>query len=67
VTPDFDPWALLKNAWVALAGVFIWIFKRHLNEDDTRAGNVRNDIEKLHQKIDENHRQVMNVLLARRD
>jgi hypothetical protein len=71
MTPDFDPWSLLKNAWVIIAGVFMWIFKRHLSEDDKRAEALatvqqtyatRDDISDLHKKIDENHRQIMNVL-----
>lgn len=66
MTPDFDPWSLLKNAWVVIAGVFVWIFKRHIGEDDLRAANVRQDIKSLHEKIDANHRQVID-LLTRRD
>lgn len=65
MTPDFDPWALLKNAWVALAAVFVWIFKRHISEDDKLASNVRQDIQVLHQKIDANHRQVIDLLTRR--
>jgi hypothetical protein len=69
---DFDPWALLKNAWVAIAALAGFIFKRHLDEDAERARALaqvqqtyatRDDISELHQKIDENHREVMRVLL----
>jgi len=66
VSPDFDAWSLLKNAWVVIAGVFVWIFKRHIAEDDIRASNFRQDIQGLHAKIDANHRQVID-LLTRRD
>jgi arginine/lysine/ornithine decarboxylase len=68
---DFDPWALLKNAWVAIAALAGFIFKRHLDEDAKRAEALaqvqqtyatRSDIAALHQKIDANHRDVMNVL-----
>jgi hypothetical protein len=65
VSPDFDPWSLLKNAWVVIAGVFVWIFKRHLGEDDLRAAQVRDDINGLHAKIDANHRQVVDLLTRR--
>ena len=65
MTPDFDPWSLLKNAWVVIAGVFVWIFKRHIDEDDRLAANVRQDIQTLHQKIDANHRQVIDLLTRR--
>ena len=66
MNPDFDAWALLKNAWVVIAGVFVWLFKRHIAEDDLRASNGREDIRSLHEKIDANHRQVID-LLSRRD
>lgn len=71
MSPDFDPWALLKNAWVAITGLFLWGFKRHLAEDDERAKALakvqqtyatRDDISELHRKIDDNHREVMRVL-----
>lgn len=71
MTPDFDPWALLKNAWVAITGLMLWIFKRHVDEDEKRAGALavvqqtyatRDDISELHRKIDDNHREVMRVL-----
>lgn len=71
MTPDFDPWALLKNAWVAITGIIIWVFKRHVDEDAQRAQELavvqqtyatRNDISDLHKKIDDNHREVMRVL-----
>lgn len=65
MSPDFDPWSLLKNAWVIIAGVFVWIFKRHIQEDDTHATRVREDINALHQKIDANHRQVIDLLTRR--
>jgi hypothetical protein len=65
VSPDFDPWSLLKNAWIVIAGVFVWIFKRHLGEDDLRAAQVREDISGLHAKIDANHRQVIDLLTRR--
>lgn len=63
VNPDFNPWDLAKNAWVVIAGVFVWIFKRHIGEDDLRAQNVRDDINALHAKIDANHQQVINLLM----
>lgn len=68
---DFDPWALLKNAWVAIAALAGFIFKRHLDEDAKRAEALskvqqtyatRDDISELHRKIDDNHREVMRVL-----
>ncbi len=68
---EFDPWSLLKNAWVAITGVIIWIFKRHVDEDAERAKALslvqqtyatRDDISQLHRKIDDNHREVMRVL-----
>ncbi len=68
---EFDPWALLKNAWVVIAGLATWIFKRHVDEDQKRADALalvqqtyatRDDISQLHSKIDENHREVMRVL-----
>lgn len=71
MSPDFDPWALLKNAWVAITGVIIWVFKRHIDEDAERAKALgivqqtyatRDDISELHRKIDDNHREVMRVL-----
>lgn len=71
MSPDFDPWALLKNAWVVIAGLATWIFKRHVDEDAERARQLalvqqtyatRDDISDLHAKIDENHREVMRVL-----
>ncbi len=71
MSPDFDPWALLKNAWVVISGVIIWIFKRHVEEDAERAKALalvqqtyatRDDISDLHKKIDDNHREVMRVL-----
>lgn len=65
MSPDFDPWNLLKNAWVVIAGVFVWIFKRHVHEDDNQAARVREDINKLHEKIDANHRQVIDLLTRR--
>lgn len=65
MSPDFDPWSLLKNAWIVIAGVFVWIFKRHLGEDDLRAAQVRDDINGLHAKIDANHRQVIDLLTRR--
>lgn len=71
MSPDFNPWDLLKNAWVAIAGLAAFIFKRHLDEDEGRAKALalvqqtyatRNDISDLHKKIDDNHREVMRVL-----
>lgn len=71
MTPDFDPWALLKNAWVAITGLILWVFKRHVDEDTERAKALnivqqtyatRDDISELHRKIDDNHREVMRVL-----
>ena len=68
---DFDPWSLLKNAWVLIAALAGFIFKRHIDEDKERADALaivqqtyatRDDISDLHQKIDENHREVMRVL-----
>jgi hypothetical protein len=72
MTPDFNPWDLLKNAWVAIAALAGFIFKRHLDEDAERAKQLslvqqtyatRDDISDLHRKIDENHREVMRVLV----
>lgn len=69
---DFDPWSLLKNAWVAIAALAGFIFKRHLDEDAKRAEELakvqqtyatRDDIAELHRKIDDNHREVMRELL----
>lgn len=68
---EFDPWALLKNAWVLIAALAGFIFKRHIDEDAKRADELsvvqqtyatRDDISNLHQKIDANHREVMRVL-----
>lgn len=71
MTPDINPWEWLKNAWVAVAALAGFIFKRHLDEDAERARALaqvqqtyatRDDISELHQKIDDNHREVMRVL-----
>lgn len=68
---DFDPWEWLKNAWVAIAALAGFIFKRHLDDDAQRAKELatvqqsyatRDDISELHRKIDDNHREVMRVL-----
>ena len=72
MSPDFNPWTLLGNAWIVIAGVFTWIFKEHLAEDKKRAAELsivqqtyatRGDISYLHEKIDENHREVMRALM----
>ena len=63
MTLDFDIWAIAKNAWVAITGIAIWVFRRHLSEDDTRAANVRDDINALHAKIDANHKQIIDLLM----
>jgi hypothetical protein len=72
MSPDFDPWSLLKNAWVAIAALAGFIFKRHLDEDEKRAEALaevqqtyatRADISHLHSKIDANHREVMQFLM----
>jgi len=74
MTPDFDPWSLLKNAWVAIAALAGFIFKRHLDEDKDRARELaevrenyatRGDISYLHEKIDENHKEIMRHLIER--
>lgn len=67
MSPDFDPWSLLNKAWVLIAGAFVWIFKRHIGEDDEREKNWRAAVDRLNDKIDTNHRQVMDALLSRRD
>lgn len=70
-TPGFDMFAIAKYLWLVIAGVFAWIFKEHVAEDKARARDLavvqqtyatRDDISELHQKIDENHREVMRVL-----
>ncbi len=72
MSPDFNPWDLLKNAWIAIAALAGFIFKRHLDEDADRAKQLavvqqtyatRDDISHLHSKIDENHREVMRALM----
>lgn len=72
MSPDFDPWALLKNAWVAIAALAMWIFKRHVEDDQKRADELavvqqtyatRRDISELHSKIDANHKQILDILL----
>lgn len=67
----FDPWGLLDKAWVLVAALAGFIFKRHLDEDKQHADDLavvqqtyatRNDISELHRKIDQNHLEVMRVL-----
>ncbi len=66
-----DLLAVIKYLWLVIAGVFAWIFREHLAEDKARARDLaivqqtyatRDDISQLHQKIDDNHREVMRVL-----
>lgn len=69
-----DPWELLNKAWIALAAILAFFAKKHLDEDRSVAARVgalekvcatRDDVEGLHSKIDENHRQVINLLSQR--
>ncbi len=73
-TQGFDPFAVIKYLWLVVAGVFTWIFKEHIADDKQRAKDLaevretyatRDDISQLHEKIDENHRQIMQVLTRR--
>jgi uncharacterized protein involved in cysteine biosynthesis len=68
---SIDLLAIVKYLWMVIAAVFAWIFRDHLAEDKERARQLalvqqtyatRDDISDLHQKIDENHREVMRVL-----
>ncbi len=70
-SPGPDLLAVIKYLWLVIAGVFAWIFKEHVAEDKSRAHALaivqqtyatRDDISQLHQKIDDNHREVMRVL-----
>lgn len=72
MTPDFDPWSLLKNAWVAITGILIWIFKRHVDEDAERAKDLatvqqsyatRDQLERLTRTVNENHQEILKILL----
>jgi hypothetical protein len=69
--PGFEWLAVVKYLWLVIAGVFTWIFKEHIADDKQRAKELaevretyatRDDISQLHQKIDDNHREVMRVL-----
>jgi hypothetical protein len=70
--PDFDLWSLLKNAWVAIAALAGFIFKRHLDEDAERAKQLalvqqtyatRDQMEKLTKTVSENHQEILKLLL----
>ena len=70
--PDFDPWSLLKNAWVVISGIIIWIFKRHVEEDQKRADALatvektyatRDQVEDLTRTVNENHQEILKLLL----
>lgn len=70
--PDFDPWSLLKNAWVVISGIIIWIFKRHVEEDQKRADALatvektyatRDQVESLTRTVNENHQEILKLLL----
>jgi hypothetical protein len=72
VSPDFDPWALLKNAWVAIAALAGFIFKRHLDEDAERARELarvsasyatRDQMDALTRTVNENHQEILKILL----
>jgi hypothetical protein len=73
-TQGFDPFAVIKYLWLVIAGVFAYLFKEHVADDKQRAKDLaevretyatRTDISQLHEKIDENHRQIMQVLTRR--
>lgn len=62
---------IIKYLWLVIAGIFAYIFRQHIADDKERARDLaevqqnyatRGDISFLHQKIDENHREVMRVL-----
>jgi hypothetical protein len=72
MSPDFDPWALLKNAWVAIAALAMWIFKRHIEEDKERADALaivqqtyatRDQMDELTKTVNENHQEILKILL----
>lgn len=72
MTPDFDPWSLLKNAWVAIAALAMWIFKRHVEEDQKRADELavvqrsyatRDQMDDLTRTVNENHQEILKILL----
>jgi hypothetical protein len=72
MSPDFDPWSLLKNAWVVITGILIWVFKRHVDEDDKRATALalverqyatRDQMDELTQTVNENHQEILKILL----
>jgi hypothetical protein len=70
-TQGFDPFSIIKYLWLVIAGVFGWIFKEHIAEDKQRAKDLaevretyatREDIRELHQKVDDNHRELVRIL-----
>lgn len=72
MSPDFDPWALLKNAWVVITGILIWIFKRHTEEDGERAKALaivqqtyatRDQMDALTKTVNQNHQEILKILL----
>ncbi len=72
MSPDFDPWSLLKNAWVAIAALAGFIFKRHLDEDKERADALalvqqqyatRDQLDDLTRTVNENHQEILKILL----
>lgn len=72
MSPDFDPWSLLKNAWVLISGIIIWIFKRHVEEDAERAKALatvqqtyatRDQMEALTRTVNQNHQEILKLLL----
>ncbi len=72
MSPDFDPWALLKNAWIVITGILVWVFKRHIDEDEKRAEALalverqyatRDQMDDLTQTVNENHQEILKILL----
>jgi hypothetical protein len=72
VQPEFDPWALLKNAWVVITGLILWVFKNHVREDEKRAEALakvektyatRDQMEALTRTVNENHQEILKILL----